>query len=122
MLNAVFSVKFEPRADEMDSDDLLRQVQEAADKAREKLQRKSVTLIYFAISKPSASDNNVKTWLLWFRQPHSRMGYVTEEDDGELTLNFLNPDNDGFVSEKERVITLGRIPVCVWVKLRWTIV
>ena len=41
------------------------------------------------------------------------MGYVTEEDDGELTLNFLNPDNDGFVSEKERVITLGRIPVCV---------
>ena len=64
MLNAIFSVKFEPRADEMDSDDLLRQVQEAARKAREKLQRKSVTLIYFAISKPSADVNNVKTWLL----------------------------------------------------------
>ena len=29
-------------------------------------------------------------------------------DDGTTTLNILNPDNDGVISEKERVITLGQ--------------
>lgn len=31
--------------------------------------------------------------------------------DGSTTLNIINPDNDGIVSEKERVITLGRAQV-----------
>lgn len=29
-------------------------------------------------------------------------------EDGTTTLNILNPDNDGVISEKERVITLGQ--------------
>ena len=29
-------------------------------------------------------------------------------DDGTTTLNILNPDNDGVINEKERVITLGQ--------------
>ena len=29
-------------------------------------------------------------------------------EDGTTTLNVLNPDNDGVISEKERVITLGQ--------------
>ena len=28
-------------------------------------------------------------------------------DDGTTTLNILNPDNTGYINDKERVITLG---------------
>ena len=36
------------------------------------------------------------------------MGFLRMGDDGTTTLNILNPDNDGVISEKERVITLGQ--------------
>ena len=39
------------------------------------------------------------------------MGYIETEPDGELTFNFINPDNDGFVSEKKRIVNLGLLPV-----------
>ena len=37
------------------------------------------------------------------------MGYLKRRDDGATTLNILNPDNDGVVSEKERVVSMGDV-------------
>lgn len=35
------------------------------------------------------------------------MGFLRMDADGTTTLNILNPDNSGYVNDKERVITLG---------------
>ena len=35
------------------------------------------------------------------------MGFLRMADDGTTTLNILNPDNTGYINDKERVITLG---------------
>ena len=43
------------------------------------------------------------------RKPQSKMGYLKRRDDGATTLNILNPDNDGVVSEKERVVSMGDV-------------
>ena len=42
-----------------------------------------------------------------YRKPGSKMGYLTKKSDGALHLNFLNPDNSGIISEKEKIVTLG---------------
>lgn len=42
------------------------------------------------------------------KQPNAKMGFLRMGEDGTTTLNILNPDNDGIISEKERVITLGQ--------------
>ncbi|CAH1779288.1 unnamed protein product [Owenia fusiformis] len=43
------------------------------------------------------------------KSPKSKMGFLKRRKDGTTTLNILNPDNDGVVNEKERVITLGNL-------------
>ena len=35
------------------------------------------------------------------------MGFLNIAEDGTTSLNILNPDHSGHVSDKERVITLG---------------
>ena len=41
------------------------------------------------------------------KQPNAKMGFLRMADDGTTTLNILNPDNTGYINDKERVITLG---------------
>ncbi|XP_064598986.1 bromodomain-containing protein 7-like [Liolophura sinensis] len=46
---------------------------------------------------------------LTLRQPDSKFGFLRRRDDGSTTFNILNPDNDGIVSETERIVSLGML-------------
>ncbi|ESN92554.1 hypothetical protein HELRODRAFT_189500 [Helobdella robusta] len=74
--------KFEAIPDELTASEILEQVQTAARLAAENLQTHA---------------------------PNSKIGYLKKEADGTTVLNILNPDNRGFISEKERVVDLGGV-------------
>ncbi|XP_060077023.1 bromodomain-containing protein 7-like [Ylistrum balloti] len=47
--------------------------------------------------------------ILTLRKPDSKFGFLRQREDGSTTLNIMNPENDGTVSETERVVNLGSL-------------
>ncbi|XP_033754995.1 LOW QUALITY PROTEIN: bromodomain-containing protein 7-like [Pecten maximus] len=47
--------------------------------------------------------------ILTLRKPESRFGFLRQRADGSTSLNIMNPDNDGTVSETEKVVNLGSL-------------
>lgn len=47
--------------------------------------------------------------MLTLREPKSRFGFLRRRNDGSTSMTLLNPDNDGILNEKERVINLGSL-------------
>ncbi|OWF37379.1 bromodomain-containing protein 7-like [Mizuhopecten yessoensis] len=47
--------------------------------------------------------------MLTLRKPDSKFGFLRQRDDGSTSLNIMNPENDGTVSETERVVNLGSL-------------
>ncbi|KAK3085828.1 hypothetical protein FSP39_009255, partial [Pinctada imbricata] len=47
--------------------------------------------------------------MLTLRQPRSKFGFLRRRSDGSTSMTLLNPDNDGIVSETEKVVNLGSI-------------
>ncbi|XP_061197403.1 bromodomain-containing protein 7-like [Saccostrea echinata] len=47
--------------------------------------------------------------MLTLREPKSRFGFLRRRNDGSTTMTLLNPDNDGILNEKERVVNLGSL-------------
>jgi len=73
---------FEAFPDDLTAEEILSQAQEAASQAASKLS---------------------------LRQPNSKIGFLRRREDGTTTLNVINPDNSGIISEKERVVNLGSL-------------
>ena len=46
---------------------------------------------------------------LSLRKPDSKIGFLRRKPDGSTTLNIIHPDNQGIVSETERVVNLGAL-------------
>ncbi|CAD5117560.1 DgyrCDS6321 [Dimorphilus gyrociliatus] len=42
-------------------------------------------------------------------QKNSKIGFLRRKDDGSTSFCFLNPDMNGYVSENERIVTLGQL-------------
>jgi len=40
-------------------------------------------------------------------QGNAKIGFLRMDESGCTTLNIVNPDNSGVISEKERVVTIG---------------
>jgi bromodomain-containing protein 7/9 len=74
--------RFEAIPDKMSPEEILRQAQEAAKAAADKLA---------------------------LRAPNSKIGFLRRRDDGSTSLNILNPDNSGIVSDKEKIVSLGEL-------------
>lgn len=72
--------RFEAIPDNMTPDEILAQAQEAAKEAAE---------------------------MLTLREPKAQFAFLRRRKDGSTSLTVLNPDNDGRVSETEKVINLG---------------
>ncbi|XP_048762024.1 bromodomain-containing protein 7-like [Ostrea edulis] len=47
--------------------------------------------------------------MLTLREPKSRFGFLRRRTDGSTSMTLLNPDNDGILNEKERVVNLGSL-------------
>lgn len=74
--------RFEAVPDDMTPEEILEQAQNAAQEAANQLMIQS---------------------------PASKIGFLRRKEDGTTTLNILNPDDGGFISEKERVVSLGSL-------------
>ncbi|XP_055955506.1 bromodomain-containing protein 7 isoform X2 [Patella vulgata] len=74
--------RFEAVPDNLSPEEILAQAQAAAKEAKEEL-----TL----------------------RQPKTDFAFLRKREDGSTTLNILNPDNDGKVSETEKVVNIGTL-------------
>lgn len=83
--------KFEAIPDNMTPEEILAAAREAAKDAADEL----------TMRKPKSKGIN--GW-----QPE-KIGFLRRRPDGTTTLNILNPDNDGIVSEKERIVDLGTL-------------
>ncbi|KAF6019546.1 hypothetical protein EB796_022150 [Bugula neritina] len=59
-------------------------------------------IIAMAKERATEAENNLKKC-----QPNAKFGFLGMEEDGTTYLNVLNPDNTGFINDKERIITLG---------------
>ncbi|XP_022346222.2 bromodomain-containing protein 7-like isoform X1 [Crassostrea virginica] len=47
--------------------------------------------------------------MLTLREPKSKFGFLRRRSDGSTSMTLLNPDNDGILNEKERVVNLGAL-------------
>lgn len=47
--------------------------------------------------------------MLTFRAPQSKLSFLNRREDGTTSLCVLNSDNDGIVSETEKVVSLGSL-------------
>ncbi|KAJ8302602.1 hypothetical protein KUTeg_018998 [Tegillarca granosa] len=47
--------------------------------------------------------------MLTLRKPNSRYGFLRRREDGSTSMTILNPENEGIVSETEKVVNLGSL-------------
>ena len=47
--------------------------------------------------------------MLTIRQQSCRFGFLRKREDGSTSMTLLNPDNDGIISKRERVISIGKL-------------